>query len=164
MRAFSFSNCRRCVQPIRAAGRGTSPSGIPATLLASLVRSLLHALEEGSLREPFRKGLQRTPQGDAPTHVAAFPKLQRRAGPARRGEQVDGLCSARQGGSFMKNPAIARASRTIGLSIPAAHLCVGSLLQGAVCPPALWFGTAKRKASACLPTYLSKRLRPCFWA
>ena len=47
-------------QPIRAAGRGIIPSGIPATPLASLVRSLLHAFEGDSLRESNRGGFQRT--------------------------------------------------------------------------------------------------------
>ena len=59
-------------------GQGHRPSGIPVPLFErgkplSACAALLHALEEGSLREPFRNGVQRTPRGDAPTHVATLP-------------------------------------------------------------------------------------------
>ena len=50
--------------------------------------ALLHALEGDSLREPFRKGFQRTPRGNAPTHVAA--QLEPRTSPFGRASAASG--------------------------------------------------------------------------
>ncbi len=118
----------RSTQPVRAAGRGMRPSGIPATLLASLVRSLPHAFEEGSLREPHRRGFQRTPRGDAPTHVAAqlgsgglvwrrlrgADGLESGCGRSRPGKKPPECTLAREKGAYLaKNHYIARHDRHI---------------------------------------------------